>query len=342
MSAESFLKVLQKISSADHVEGFYSQHFRSDFQLNDQVFHLFMTQRPTFYQVMLFFLFCSPHHMTPSLLTSAIQMLEREPKLFFSFSLDMQAIISLHIAKNSVNMRSSEQALNALTNISQSESKSIQSGLLPAILFLHAQTKRPLCYNISHVKIDSPKLKSMTLYYLAINYMLAHQYGTAELLFITALRISKHFKEIRSAIVSKFILAGFLNHTSYDVLMKHIPSTCPLIKDAQRIWNLDDHNYRYEYNTKFYDFFRDKIKEERIKRIILYYAQTTTRIPYNGLLQACHEKSIDRQLKELTSNGKLVIQMNNKEIEFVAINYQNEINSEIQKVSSILKNFPPL
>ena len=207
----------------------------------------------------------------------------------------------------------------------------------PPILFIHAQVKEPLTPQIQYRK--DGRIDTITLYYLALNFMLKKDFQQAEFLLTKAFILSKSCKDVRPNIINKLSLASFLNRTPKEVFcnispQKHFPKGI-----SGSLWALKPIDP--SQLDSYYREFEKDIVTESARRIILDYAETSTAVSSKDLAKACGIKpnELQRLLSELGKSGDLsctITQDGN--VQFTSIALMQPVNTELVNVTKLFKS----
>ena len=142
-------------------------------------------------------------------------------------------------------------------------------------------------------------------------------------------------------VVEKLSLASFLNHTPYLVFQKYLKLTHQPQGLTLNIWDLDDSNYlsKIQDTKKFFDNFLEEILYEHTRRVIFDYADTTSEMNLQSLIDACNNPNTEAVLLSLRSSGEIKFKIQEGNIKFIRHNYQEQINCEQEKIDNYLKTF---
>ncbi|OHT01445.1 hypothetical protein TRFO_31775 [Tritrichomonas foetus] len=209
------------------------------------------------------------------------------------------------------------------------------------LLYLAAQIDNPMTLNIRLTK--NPRIDTLTTYYLGVNYIMLKNWDEAEKLLIKALALSKYCKDIRPSIIHKMSLASFLNKTPKSVFTNRIAPKNLLPGQSSKIWGLDG-NYDSDRVDFFYRAFAHEIRQEHIRRVIIDFAETTTRVLLTDLTTACgfgntiKPNQIEEHVKALIKAGEIQASISKDFVEFESVSLQAHVETEMNNVCTILGN----
>lgn len=122
--------------------------------------------------------------------------------------------------------------------------------------------------------------------------MLRREWNKAECELERALCLAQETHELREFAVGKLMATYFLNHRDIHVLEVMVPSFHKRSDVWTRIWDLES-DYDETQLEYFEQHFKELIRQERARRILLDTALTVRRIPLQDLLLRCGVSSLN-------------------------------------------------
>ena len=188
----------------------------------------------------------------------------------------------------------------------------------------------------SHVELTETHIKyndCLLYYFRGILKMLNDDFDGAEFDLEKSFYLSSVLKEKRQCIIQQLSLVYFLNQKEHDLLNKMLP---PYLKPTgiyEKLWDLDKDYAENEYDD-FLKYFKDKIKQERIRRIVYDLAIYTKQISLEQFLSKCGVKSIE---DVNISPDELEIIKTNDVVKFGGLYLTKKICDNIAKIKLEMK-----
>ncbi|OHT03170.1 hypothetical protein TRFO_06852 [Tritrichomonas foetus] len=218
------------------------------------------------------------------------------------------------------------------TGIIQTFQKDSPKFFTVPLLFLSASICAPL--EIATIQFnDSPMLDIMAYYYSACNLILLHKFPEAEDQLLRAYALSKCYKKMKPAIVSKLNLTSFLNQSSFNCLMKKISLKDKPDENVLLIWEIDPQLFKI--TDQFYLKLENEIRKEHTRRVIFDYAKSTVQLNINLLRKECQNFYFEETLTILKESGELKFRIRDDVIKFIRINYQLRADKEQMTVEKL-------
>lgn len=187
-------------------------------------------------------------------------------------------------------------------------------------LFLTASINKPV--DIIPEANKNNRIFSLSLYYATINQILLKNYRKGRDLIFHCLHLPCP-QDMQSNVINTFSALAYLTHMEKDQFIFFIPPKASIDKDTLEIW--DGRKFLWPQQHNFSEVYRilwKEITDERIRRGILTFARSTSRMPFSMLCENCgcyDEEKVKTILNTLKDQSLIDFEHEEKVITFTYI-----------------------
>ena len=210
---------------------------------------------------------------------------------------------------------------------------------LAPYLYLAAISKQP----VDIIPPPNPyrRMFSFSLYYAGINQLLLGNYEKSFSLFLHCLHLPCQ-EDLQQSTINGLSCASFLLHIPYVQFFALIPPKIELHQETLAIWKGHKSISQQQYNfSSIYRELWDKIYDERIRRNIIFFSKSISKMPLSKYKEFCgcyDEARIRKITDEVNDQKKAKIVIGDDKIVILeAIDNDINLDSIVQSVEKLFE-----
>ena len=245
----------------------------------------------------------------------------------------VQSGIMMRFARSAVLAKKETECLSILEVLS----KANHTIFMAPYLFLTAISEKP----VPIIPKANPhrRIFALELYYAGINHILLNDFEAARTLLLHCLHLPCQ-KDMIPSTIDSLSCASYLSHVSYDQFIGALPPKVDLNEVTMTIWKGRKPIFATQFNFSFfYVKMWDKICDERVRRNIIFFSRTISRIQLSKFKEfcGCYDEQKLREIVEQVNKENLAkILIEEKTVTLEAIDPKTNIDGLVTDVEAML------
>lgn len=253
----------------------WAPELREQFTPNNAPNYLRMQLTPVQYAALVLAI---PEHYAPR---DTYEACKKTLKIISELEPRVQSGIMMRFARSAFLASTVPECLSILEVLS----KANHAIFMAPYLFLTAISEKP----VPIIPKANPhrRIFALELYYAGINHILLNEFESARTLLLHCLHLPCQSDMIAST-VDSLSCASYLSHVSYDQFIGALPPKVELDEVTMIIWKGRKPIFASQYNfSSIYVKMWDKICDERVRRNIIFFSRTISRIQLSKFKEFC-------------------------------------------------------